>query len=479
VSAVLFDRELRVIHRAYREFPQGFPRPGWVEHEAEAILGAVDRVLAEVLAHPRALGALALGLTNQRETVFALERAGGRALGPGIVWQDRRTEERCLSLRAAGRAEEARRRTGLVLDPYFSATKIEWMLEHDARLRRRVEAGEVVFGTVDTLLLAHLTGGKTLATEPTNASRTLLYDIRERRWSLELCAWFGLTSAALPEVRSSTADFGTTDPRRTGRSLPIRGIAGDQQAALFGQGCFDPGTLKVTFGTGSFLLLNTGTERRDSARGLLTTLAVGRDGGAVFALEGSVFVCGALVQWLRDQLGLVMRASEIEALAKSAPDSGGVFIVPAFTGLGAPYWDAEARGAILGLTRGSSRAHLARAALEAMAFQNSELIECLRADSGLAVTECLADGGAAENGLLLQLQADLSGARVRRPADLGATARGAAALAGLGAGLWKDPSTPAALHDGIVEFAPALEPRERERRLAAWKAAVRRVRTTP
>lgn len=479
VSAVLFDAELRPILRAYREFAQGFPRPGWVEHEAAAILGALDAVLLEVLAHPRARAVAALGLTNQRETVFALERATGRALAPGIVWQDRRTEARCRELRAAGHGARLRARTGLVLDPYFSATKIEWLLANDAALAARARAGEVLFATVDTLILAHLTGARTLATDPTNASRTLLFDLGARRWDDELCALFGVQASWLAEVRGSTADFGRTDPARTGgRALPIRGVAGDQQAALFGQGCFDPGTLKVTYGTGSFVLLNTGAERRDSPGGLLTTLAVGRDGGAVFALEGSVFVCGALVQWLRDQLGLVARASEIEPLARSVPDSGGVFVVPAFAGLGAPYWDAGARGAILGLTRGSSRAHIARAALEAMAFQNGDLIELLRAESGLPIEVLLADGGAAENDLLMQQQADLAAVRVRRPGNLAATARGAAALAGLGIGLWRTPDEPAGLRDGSVDFEPVLEPAGRAQRLAGWRDAVQRVRST-
>jgi len=478
VSALLFDRELRPIQRAYREFAQRFPHPGWVEHEAAAILAAVDAVLAEVLAHPRAAGVAALGLTNQRETVFALERASGRALAPGIVWQDRRTEERCAELRAAGHEARVHARTGLVLDPYFSATKIEWLLQNDAALAARARAGEVVFGTVDTLILAHLTGAQDYATDPTNASRTLLFDVATRRFDAELCALFGVERAWLPEVRGSRADFGHTLPARTaGRAVPIRGVAGDQQAALFGQGCFDPGTLKVTYGTGSFLLLNTGAERRDSAGGLLTTLAVGRDGGAVFALEGSVFVCGALVQWLRDQLGMIARAAEIEPLARSVPDAGGVFVVPAFAGLGAPHWDAGARGAILGLTRGSSRAHIARAALESLAFQNGELIELLRKESGHPVETLLADGGAAENDLLMQLQADLARVRVRRPGNLAATARGAAALAGLGIGLWSDPDAPAGLRDGAVDFEPGLPEPERKRRMQAWKRAVRRVRS--
>jgi glycerol kinase len=478
VSAILFDHELRSLCRAYREFEQRFPRPGWVEHEAGAILQAVDQVLREVLGHVRAADAVALGLTNQRETVFALERASGRALAPGIVWQDRRTEARCRELVQAGHEPFVHARTGLVLDPYFSATKIEWLLANEPDLARRARAGQVVFGTVDTLIVAHLTGGVELVTDPTNASRTLLFDIAGRRWDGELCGLFGLEPGWLPEVRSSSAEFGRTLPQRTGgRSLPIRGIAGDQQAALFGQGCFDPGTLKATYGTGSFLLLNTGDERRDSQGGLLTTLAVGRSGASVFALEGSVFVCGALVQWLRDQLGFFQRSSEIEALARSVPDSAGVFVVPAFAGLGAPYWDPGARGALLGLTRGTSRAHIARAALEALAFQNAELIELLRLESGLPIGSLLADGGASANDLLLELQADLAGLVVLRPADVAATARGAAALAGLGVGLWPDPGQPAALRDGLARFSPALGAGERAGRLAAWRAAVQRVRS--
>jgi len=479
VSAVLFDAELRPLLRAYREFAQRFPRPGWVEHEADAILGAVDAVVGEVLADARAREVVAVGLTNQRETVFALERRTGRALAPGIVWQDRRTEARCRELAAAGLGAEVRARTGLVLDPYFSATKIEWLLRAEPELARRARAGEVLFGTVDTLILAHWTGGATLATEPTNASRTLLYELDARRFSAELAAHFGLELGWLPEVRPSVGDFGTSVAARTGgRALALRGVAGDQQAALFGQGCFDAGTLKVTYGTGSFLLLNTGRARRDSHSGLLTTLAVARDGGVCYALEGSAFVCGALVQWLRDELGLVRSADELEPLARSVPDAGGVTIVPAFTGLGAPHWDAGARGAILGLTRGTTRAHLARAALEALALQNAELIECLRADSGLAVDELLADGGAAANDLLLELQADLAHTRVQRPATVAATARGAALLAGLGAGLWRDPGAPAGLRDGLREFRPRLAAPERAARLAAWREAVARIRSS-
>ena len=477
VTALLYDRELAPLAKSYREFPQHFPAPGRVEHSAEEILGALDLVIAELMARPEAAEVQAVGLTNQRETVFALERSSGRALGPGIVWQDRRTAPRCEELRAEGREDLVRRKTGLVLDPYFSGSKVEWMLSNDAELRRRAEAGEVLFATVDTLVLAHLTGGAVHATDPTNASRTMLFDIDARAWDPDLCGLFGVRPDWLPEVRPSAGDFGDTVAERTGgRSLPVRGIAGDQQAALFGQGCVEPGSLKATYGTGSFLLLNTGEERVDSGRGLLTTLAADRTGAPVYALEGSVFVCGAAVQWLRDELSLIETAPEIEALARSVPDTGGVHLVPAFAGLGAPYWDAEARGAILGLTRGTTRAHLARATLEGIAFQNAELVEVLRADSGLLVERMLVDGGAAANDLLMQMQADLAGLSVLRPASVEATARGAAALAGTGAGIL-DPRDAARTAGAPARFDPELGPAERAERLDGWRAAVARVRT--
>jgi len=478
VTGLVFDSDLRPVRRAYREFPQGLPAPGRVEHRAADILRAVDEVLEELLCGDAAARIEAIGITNQRETVFALERGTGRALGPGIVWQDRRTAERCRELRSAGRSELVRSRTGLVLDPYFSATKIEWMLRDDSSLETRASRGEVLFATVDTLLLVHLTGNAVHATDPTNASRTMLFDIGRGCWDEELCGLFGVSPDWLAEVRPSTGDFGHSLAERTGgRSLPVLGAAGDQQAALFGQGCFDPGDLKATFGTGSFLLVNTGTRRANSEAGLLTTLAVGRDGGSVFALEGSVFMSGAVVQWLRDGLGLFAKAAEVEPLARSVEDTGGVFLVPAFTGLGAPYWDPEARAALLGMTRGTTRAHVARAALEAIAFQNAELIELLRADTGLPIASLLADGGAAQNDLLLQLQANLAGLDVVRPASVEATARGAAALAGLGLGLWEDPGSIAALQDPRTTFQPLTDSATRARRLIAWRASVERVLT--
>jgi glycerol kinase len=472
VTVLLCDARLEVLARAERDFAQSFPRPGWVEHEPRALLGALDECLEDVARHPRARHARALGVANQRETVFALERSSGRALGPGIVWQDRRTSERCAELRAAGRADWIGARTGLVLDPYFSASKIEWMLREHAELAQGARAGSVAFGTVDALVLAHLTRGRSLCTEATNASRTMLFDIVSRQWDHELCELFGVRADWLPRVLPSSARFGECDHPSLPHGLPVHGMAGDQQSALFGQGCTRAGDLKITYGTGCFLLLHTGGTRVRSSSGLLTTLALEADGSIGYAQEGSVFSGGALIQFLRDQLGLFATAADSERLARSVPDSGGVHVVPAFTGLGAPYWAPEARAAILGLTRGSTPAHIARAALEAIAWQCAELVELLRAESGLESLAVRVDGGAAANDLLLQLQADAAQVRVVRAAELEATARGAAALAGLGCGLW--PAVPSA-GESRASFEPQLAPAQRAQRMAAWRAAVRRV----
>ncbi|QDV03540.1 FGGY family carbohydrate kinase [Engelhardtia mirabilis] len=476
VTCLLFDTQLRPLARAYREFPQSFPQPGWVEHDAGEILAAVDETLREVLAHPEAADVRAIGVTNQRETVFALDPGAGEALLPGIVWQDRRTAARCRELRATDALGLVRGRTGLLLDPYFSATKIEWLLANTPHLRERCEGGGVVFATVDALIVQHLTEQDVVATDPTNASRTMLFDIDRKQWDPELCALFGLEVDWLPEVRPSVGDFGVTSRFLFDREIPIRGVAGDQQAALVGQGGLAAGDFKTTFGTGSFLLLNTGAERRDSESGLLTTLAVGADGKATYALEGSVFMGGAIVQWLRDQLGALPDAASSEVVAASVPDTGGVTLVPAFTGLGAPYWDPDARAAVLGMTRGTTTAHVVRAGLEAIAFQNAELIELLRAETAAPINEVRVDGGASANDLLMQMQADLAGIAVLRPSEVEATARGAALLAGLGAGVWPDASSLPTLP--FDRFEPALSAPERASRMAGWKAAVARVLTT-
>ncbi|MDF1800215.1 MAG: FGGY family carbohydrate kinase [Planctomycetota bacterium] len=467
VTAVLFDRDLRSLARAYREFPQHFPAPGRVEHHAPELLAAVDEVLAELTRTDQASELAAIGLTNQRETVFALEPGSGEALAPGIVWQDRRTAERCRELEAAGELERVRAKTGLLLDPYFSGTKIEWLRQSLKPSRR------VAFATVDALVLCHLTG--TFATDPTNASRTMLFDIDGRGWDPELCGLFGVTPEELPEVRPSAGNFGSWRCSALGRDIPVLGVAGDQQAALFGQGAWEAGGLKCTFGTGCFLVLNHGELRPpDSTGGLLTTLVLGPGGSPAYGIEGSVFMAGAVIQWLRDQLGILSSADESEPVAASVEDAGGVRLVPAFTGLGAPHWDPDARAAILGLSRGSGRAHIVRAALEAIALQNAELVELLRGEVQTPIEAMLVDGGAAANDLLMQLQADFAGLVVQRPPAVEATARGAAALAGLASGLVV--GKPAALTAEGDRFVGALGAGARAERLDRWARDVESVR---
>lgn len=478
VTAVLFRAEgtsgLEPIARAHREFPQHFPLEGHVEHYSEEILAATDEVLTELLADDRAQHVIGLGITNQRETIFALSRSSpGASLGPGIVWQDRRTAERCRALRESpGFAKQVADSTGLLIDPYFSATKIEWMLENEPGLLERARAGEVCFGTVDSLLISHLTGEQQFWTDPTNASRTMLFDIDRGIWSEPLCKRFGVDPSWLPKVQPSCSDFGVA--RIQGREIPILGVAGDQQAALLGQGAIHTGDLKCTFGTGLFLLLNTGETRADAqGQGLLTTLAVGPNGGRCYALEGSIFMGGAIVQWMRDKLGILGHAAESESLAASVPDSGGVTLVPAFTGLGAPYWDPDARAAILGLSRGSNRAHIARAGLEAIALQNVELIDLFRQETGIELASMRVDGGAASNNLLMQIQADLAGISVHRPQNLEATALGAATLAAIYLGKVGS--------DRELEIERTFTPNpevQRDEQLGTWRKAVARIRTT-
>ncbi len=475
VTSILFDEALRPLARSTREFEQLFPQPGQVEHSASSILSALDATLEDVLQGASGPPA-ALGITNQRETIFALNTRTGQALGTGIVWQDRRTAPRCEQLKAEGHAKLFRRRTGLVLDPYFSGTKIEWLLSQRPGVAEAAKKGHLRFCTVDALVVHHLTGGAQCATDPTNAARTLLYDIDERVWNAELCTLLGVDPAWLPEVRTSTSHFGEAQLPR-GFHAPIHGIAGDQQAALFGQGCLREGSFKNTYGTGCFLLLNTGQRRMDSNSGLLTTLAVGPDGAPCYALEGSVFSGGLILQWLRDGLGILESAADSEALARKVDDTGGVFLVPAFAGLGAPYWDPEARAALLGLTRGTQRAHVARAALEAIALQCAEIVEHLRADTGLPIDELLVDGGAAANDLLLSMQADAAGLSVLRPPQVEATARGAAALAGMGIGHWQDPTAVLAARGDSDYFRPQIDAAHREEWLGRWRAAVARVRS--
>jgi len=473
--ALVFDADGRVAALAQQEFRQIFPQPGWVEHDPEEIWTSQLAVAREALAAlPPGAEVAALGLTNQRETTLVWERETGRPVGPAIVWQDRRTADRCAELRGRGLEARIRATTGLVLDPYFSGTKLAWILDRVPGVRARAEAGELAFGTVDSWLIWRLTGGAVHATDPSNASRTLLFDLAAGDWSEELLTLFGVPRAMLPAIVPSSGVLGETAPGLFPQPLPIAGVAGDQQAALFGQVCVRPGMAKCTYGTGSFLLLNTGDRPTPSAHGLLTTAAWRIGARTDYALEGSVFIAGALVQWLRDGLGLIGSAAEVETLAASAPDSGGVVLVPAFAGLGAPHWDAQARGTILGLTRGTTGAHLARAALEAIAFQAVEVLQAMEADSGITLGELRVDGGAAANNLLMQIQADLLGVPVVRPRMLETTALGAAYLAGLAVGVWRDTDEIAAHSEVERIFQPALPAAQARTRLARWLQAVER-----
>ena len=477
-TALLLDRRGEVRGRGYAELPQHFPRPGWVEHDGGEIWTSVARAVRGALATARARGGAiaAIGITNQRETALLWRRDTGRPVARAIVWQDRRTAERCAALRRAGLETDVRRRTGLVLDPYFSATKVEWMLRHHRGLLAQARRGALAFGTVDAWLVWKLTGGAVHATDPTNASRTMLYDIARRRWDEALLARFGVPPALLPEVRPSSGNFGVT--RGAGflpDGIPIAGVAGDQQAALFGQGCVAAGQSKNTYGTGCFLLLHTGTRRIVSRAGLLTTVACGPAGEPAYALEGSVFIAGAALQWLRDGLGIIGRASESEKLARSVADSGGVVMVPAFVGLGAPHWRPDVRGAIFGLTRGTTRAHLVRAALESLAFQSRDLVEAMARDSGARVRSLKVDGGAAANDWLMQYQADLLGVPVARPRVIETTALGAGLLAGLAVGFWKSHRDLDRARRIERVFRPGRTAAWRRREIERWNEAVERL----
>jgi glycerol kinase len=478
--AIVFSRDGESLSVAQKEFTQLYPQPGWVEHDPEEIWNTQYNVARDAVARA-GLGPAdiaAIGITNQRETTVVWDRATGMPVYNAIVWQCRRTASYCDSIRTPELTEMIRRKTGLLLDPYFSATKLKWILDSVPGVRERAEKGELCFGTVDSWLIYRLTGGRVHATDFSNASRTMLFNIRELRWDGELLDFFGIPASVMPEVRPSSGLFGYTDPMLFGRPIPVCGVAGDQQAALFGQCCFGVGDVKNTYGTGGFMLMNTGSTPVFSENGLVTTIAWGLGGpggsGVEYALEGSVFICGAAVQWLRDGVGFIRHSSECEQLAAGVPDSGGVYFVPAFVGLGAPYWDPYARGAMFGITRGTTRAHIARAVLEAMAHQTVDVISLMQSDSGISIGSLAVDGGASSNNLLLKIQADLLGRKIVRPSCIETTALGAARLAALGCGLIGSTEEIARTRRAGAEFLPSMSDGERERLRNGWKKAVER-----
>jgi glycerol kinase len=475
--AILFDHQGHTRGSAGQEFKQCYPQPGWVEHDATEIwqsqLAVAEKVLADTKAGPEDL--TGIGITNQRETVVLWDRATGEPLHHAIVWQCRRTASHCDRIRAEGFDRVLQDKTGLVTDAYFSGTKIAWLLENVPGARARAERGELACGTIDTWLIWQLTRGCVHATDVSNASRTLLFNLRTLAWDDEILAYFGIPVALLPEVRSSSEIFGET--HLFGGCVPIAGVAGDQQASLFGQQCFQRGMVKNTYGTGCFLLMNTSTEIPRSHSGLLGTVAWGRKGRMVYALEGSVFVAGAAIQWLRDEMKLISDAAESEAMARAVPDTHGVYFVPAFVGLGAPHWDAYARGTITGITRGANRHHLVRAALESIAYQTREVVDAMARDSGLRPEVLRVDGGAARNDFLCQFQADILGIPVERPATTESTALGAAYLAGLATEFWRDEAELASHLQLGRRFEPGMEVSRREELFAGWQCAVERAKS--
>ena len=476
--AIVFDRKLKPLATSQKEFKQYFPNSGWVEHDPEdiwkSVLATCKGAIAKARAKPKDIRAI--GITNQRETVVIWDRRTGKPIHKAIVWQDRRTAEMCAKLKAAGHEALFTAKTGLLLDPYFSGTKISWLLDHVIGARTRAEAGELCFGTIDSFLIWRLTGGKVHATDATNASRTLLYNIHDGQWDDELLAILRVPRAMLPEVKDCAADFGVTDAKLLGVSIPISGVAGDQQAAVIGQACFEPGMMKSTYGTGCFALLNTGAKAVKSHNRLLTTVAYQLDGKRTYALEGAIFIAGAAVQWLRDGLKMVKTAGETGGLAKAADPNQQVYLVPAFVGLGAPYWNAEARGALFGLTRATTNREIARAALEAVCYQTRDLLEAMRKDWGSSGGTILrVDGGMTASDWTMQCLANILNAPVDRPKVLETTAVGAAYLAGLKVGLMPEPATFARAWKRDKRFTPRLDAKTREARYAGWKNAVRKL----
>ncbi len=472
---ILFDSAGTMLSMAQKEYSQMYPKQGWVEHDPKEIWSSQLGVAAEALGRARitAKEIAAIGITNQRETTIVWDKRSGEPVYPAIVWQCRRTAAMIDALKAEGLDRVIREKTGLIADAYFSATKIAWILDHVPGARQKAEQGHLLFGTVDTWLIWKLTKGKVFATDYTNASRTMLYNIHTLCWDQELLDYWKIPNSMLPEVKESSGLFGVTDSTVFGAEIPITGVAGDQQAALFGQCCFESGEAKNTYGTGCFLLMNTGTQAVSSQNGLLTTIAVGIDGKIEYALEGSVFVAGAVVQWLRDELELIRYAAETERLAEEVKDTNGMYLVPAFTGLGAPYWDAYARGTIVGLTRGVKKAHFVRAALESLAYQTYDVLKAMESDAGMELKTLRVDGGASANRFLLQFQADVLQVQVQRPQIIETTALGAAYLAGLSVGYWKDKQEIRENWAVSQKFEPKLSGKEMERRLYGWHKAVR------
>ncbi len=460
ITVTLYDDRASVLQQAKREFAQIYPRPGWVEHDPDEIWSVTEDLVRAIGGNPDAIG-----ITNQRETTIVWERATGKPIHNAIVWQCRRTAPQCEKLRKKGLEKTFRRKTGLVLDAYFSGTKVAWILDNVPGARAAAKAGKLAFGTVDSWLIWKLTNGRVHATDPTNASRTLLYNIDRREWDPELCKILRVPLSLLPEVRPSASDFGGG----------VFGVVGDQQGAIFGQGCLDNKSTKNTYGTGCFLVNNTGKKRIRSKKGLLTTLACGPKGEATYALEGSIFIAGAVVQWLRDSLGIISSSSEVETLATGVASTQGVYFVPAFVGLGAPHWDMNARGAIVGLTRGAGKAEIARAALESMAYQTRDVVESMEVDTGKKIRELRVDGGAVVNDFLMQFQADILGRRVIRPRNVETTSLGAALLAGIGLGRWSASDVNALVEVERI-FEPKMDRKTRESLYAGWKEAVARVR---
>lgn len=468
-TALLYDRNGKQLARAYREFEQHFPQPGWVEHDPETIWQTVVATVTEVL-QQTGCAVEAIGITNQRETTVVWDRETGKPIHRAIVWQCRRTAEMCAALQA--RTAAVRHKTGLPIDPYFSATKIRWLLDH----ANVAPGADLAFGTMDSWIIWKLTGGKAHVTDHTNAARTLLYNIMTRAWDPSLCELFGVPVSMLPAVQNSCGQFGVVSSLPGLEGVPIMGVAGDQQAALFGHTAFDAGQAKNTYGTGAFVVVNTGTDPVMSESGLLTTLAVDAKGNPCYALEGSIFIAGAALQWLRDQLQILDHAAASDAAARRLNGNDGVYLVPAFCGLGAPYWESDARGMLTGLTRGTSRDHIIRAALEAMAYQTRDVLQVMAAETGRQIEELAVDGGASANDFLMQFQADIAACRVLRPADTEATALGAAYLAGLAAGVWSEAADLRQRHSVEHVFEPDMTDRKRQELLAGWEHALRQAR---